>query len=210
MNDFFENIIQEKAQPMVDFNYDNSPSRNPRKSMFRIFSKKSKSISTSNNNPEDLFNANNKINTILSKNLKSIYKENKDDLSKDTPIFQNVNCLIRRSQDSNKLLYNQYLNLQNNAYNYNKKKSSELTIINNKKMFQKTAIISAKKKLQDTIVRKSVRKTIDIGKKVTFFQDKPKKKVEYFDDVECRTPNNRNSKKKPLFINFQKKFKFVK
>ena len=49
-----------------------------------------------NNNPKDLFNANNKINSILSKNLKSILKENKDNLPKNTHVLKEINCLIKK------------------------------------------------------------------------------------------------------------------
>ena len=49
-----------------------------------------------NNNPKDLFNANNKINSILSKNLKSILKENKDNLPKNTHAPKENYCLIKK------------------------------------------------------------------------------------------------------------------
>ena len=43
MDDYFGNFIQNKAQPMVDFNCNNQRLRNPRKSMFQIFSPKKES-----------------------------------------------------------------------------------------------------------------------------------------------------------------------
>jgi len=71
MNDFFGSSIQKKAQPMVDFNCNNQRIRNSRKSLFQIFEPKRSSKFLIDNNPADIINANNKINSILSKNLKS-------------------------------------------------------------------------------------------------------------------------------------------
>ncbi len=118
MEDFLESVVQEKDQPMVDFNYNNQKANGARKSIFQIFTPKN-SKNVMNNNPKDLFNANNKINSILSKNLKSIFKENKDDLPKNTHVFKDLNCLIKKSMDSNKYLYNQFLNLKNTSFHNN-------------------------------------------------------------------------------------------
>ena len=68
MEDFLESNIQEKDQPMVDLNYNNQNGNRQRKSIFQIFTPKN-SKEVLNNNPFDLYNANNKINSILSKNL---------------------------------------------------------------------------------------------------------------------------------------------
>ena len=202
MEDFLESIIQEKEQPMVDFNYNNQNGNRPRKSMFQVFTPKN-SRNVINNNPKDIFNANNKINSILSKNLKSIFKENKDDLPKNTHVFKDLNCLIKKSMDSNKHLFNQFMNLKNTSYNNN----IHIPELNTSKSnFQKTAIVKPKSNLKgNTIIRKSIKKTIDVGKKVTFFQDKNKKEDEYIDKRECRTPSNRNTKRKPILLNSRKR-----
>jgi len=83
---------------MVDFNCNNQRLRNPRKSMFQIFSPKKNPNNSLNNNPKDMFNANNALNLILSRNLKTIYDENKSDISRDTPLYENVNCLIKNNK----------------------------------------------------------------------------------------------------------------
>ena len=104
---------------------------------------------------------------------------------------------------SNNHLYNQFLNLKHTSYN-NKINESVLNI--RKNSFQKTAIVQPKSNLKgNTILRKSIKKTIDVGKKVTFFQNKNKKEEEYNDKRECRTPNNRSSKRKPILLNSKKR-----
>ena len=151
MNDFLGSFIQDRTQPMVDFNYNDQNVNRPKKSMFQMFTPKN-SKNSLNNNPKDLFNANNKINSILSKKLKSIYKESKNDLSNDNPLFDNVNSLIKKSKDSNKFLYNKFLNISNNN-------NQRLSPIKNK--FQKTAIIRPKSQLKgNTIIRKSIKKLL--------------------------------------------------
>ena len=189
---------------MVDFNYNNQNPNGKRKSIFQIFTPKN-SKNFINNNPKDLFNANNKTNSILSKNLKSIFKENKDDLPKNTHIFNDLNFLIKKSMDSNRNLYNQFLNLKNTSYNYN---INEHELDSHKSNFQKTAIVNPKSNLKgNTILRKSIKKTVDVGKKVTFLEDKNKNKKEneYIDKRECRTPSNRSSKMRPILFNSKKR-----
>ena len=105
--------------------------------------------------------------------------------------------------DSNKHLFNQFMNLKNTSYNNN----IHIPELNTSKSnFQKTAIVKPKSNLKgNTIIRKSIKKTIDFGKKVTFFQDKNKKEDEYIDKRECRTPSNRNTKRKPILLNSRKR-----
>ena len=107
------NITHKISQPMVDFKYNTQKNKGSRKSMFQIFSPK-KII---NNNPKDIYNASNKINSIISKNLKSIIHENKNEITKDKPLLDNVNCLIKKNSMSNKYLYNQIMNFRNNIKN---------------------------------------------------------------------------------------------
>ena len=82
---------------MVDFNCNNQRIRNPRKSMFQMFSPKKNKKNSLDNSPKDIFKANNHLNLILSKNLKSIYNENQNENSKDAPLFENINSLIKIS-----------------------------------------------------------------------------------------------------------------
>ena len=202
MEDFLESVVQEKDQPMVDFNYNNQKANGARKSIFQIFTPKN-SKNVMNNNPKDLFNANNKINSILSKNLKSIFKENKDDLPKNTHVFKDLNCLIKKSMDSNKYLYNQFLNLKNTSFHNN---IYEPEFDSHQSSFQKTAIVKKNSKLRgNTILRKSIKKTIDVGKKVTFFDEKYKKEDQFNDKRECKTPTNRSTKIKPILLNSRKR-----
>ena len=87
-----------------------------------------------------MFNASNNINLILSKNLASIYKENKENKQEitHTPLYKNVNCLLKKNNDSNIYLYNKMLNYQNNnniqssinnKFLYNNKKNQCLAVI---------------------------------------------------------------------------------
>ena len=70
-----------KTQPMVDFNYNIPKAKSSKRIMYELFSHKrnSKNLLNLSYNPEDIFNANNEINSILSKNLKSIGKEGKNE-----------------------------------------------------------------------------------------------------------------------------------
>ena len=86
MNDgILGNIRENNDQPLVDFNYNKQKNRGARKSMFQVFSPKINLKKNMNNNPRELFKASNKINTILSKNLKSIFNENKNEINQDIP-----------------------------------------------------------------------------------------------------------------------------
>ena len=98
MNDIYLKNYTTKAHPMVDFNYKIKDSKTPRRrSIFQILSPKKNSKNLMmHNNPKEIFNANNKINSILSKNLKSIYNENKNNISSDNPLYKSVNCLIKK------------------------------------------------------------------------------------------------------------------
>ena len=106
---YIGDITNKNSPALVDFNYPLQKGKNPIKNMFQIFTPKS----DSNNNPKDIFKANNHINSILTKNLNSIYQENKNDISKDNPLYENVNCLIQKNNDNNKYIYNKMLNNNN-------------------------------------------------------------------------------------------------
>ena len=160
---FFGTIIKGNSQPMVDFKYDYQKNRNPRKSMFQIFSPKKSSKKVMNNNPKELYKASNKINSILSKNLRSIYNENKNDINQDNPLFENVNCLIQKNTTSNKYLYNQMTNFKNNLnQKYHRKESNSNTFISNnsEKDFRDSTIIRKMEKLKkNNLFRTSIKNT---------------------------------------------------
>ena len=127
MNDDFMGDMTKKSSPMVDFNYKLSKSRSSRRSMFQIFSpKKGSKNPLPYNNPKDIFKANNKINSMLSKNLISIFKENQKDIANDIPLYENVNCLIKKSHNSNKFLYGQMFNNNKNNKKFNHKETDYL------------------------------------------------------------------------------------
>ena len=135
MNDFYLGESGEKkSQPMVDFNLQKK--KGSKKKVLQIIS--SKLNSKQQNNPKDIFNASNKINSILSKNLKSIYAENRDEKTKDIPLYKNVNCLLKKNHNTNRYIYNQIMNYNNNSSrtnlgmgNENFKQSGEIFQLNN-------------------------------------------------------------------------------
>ena len=170
MNDYtFGALMEKNTNPMVDFNYDMQKKTNKRRSVFEMFSPKVKQQKDFNNNPKELFNANKKINSILFKNLKTIYDENKNDIAKDTPIFDNVNCLIQKNTDNNKILYKQILNNRNHDNDNNKffRKESYNTFISNisENDFRDTEIIHNIDKLKNNNLFRTSIKNKDLFKK---------------------------------------------
>ena len=199
MNDYFGSIIQNKAQPMVDFNCNNQSVRNPRKSMFQIFTPKNNKKNSLANNPKDIFNANKELNLILSKNLKSIYKENQKENVKDAPLFENVNCLIKNNKKSNQNNYKKFLNSKKLSYNMTNNFYNHLKANNIKKNFQHSAIVRSKNKLMNDIrVRNSLKKTVDVGKRVNFFQFQNKKEKEKEKEFGFKIEKEEAHKKKPI------------
>ena len=175
MNDFFGNIIENKAQTIFELNCNNKKNRNPGKNIFQKFTPKRNS---KDNNPKDIFNANNELNLILSKNLKSIYNETKNELIENTPIYNNVNCLIKKNTKSNfkKFMNSRKLsvNLQSN-YNVCIKPSKTM-----KKKFKSTDKIHLKYKFVDDISEiNSVKNTVNLGKKTHISKMLNKKEKEF-------------------------------
>ena len=213
MDDYFGNIIQNKAQPMVDFNCNNQRLRNPRKSMFQIFSPKKNPNNSLNNNPKDMFNANNALNLILSRNLKTIYDENKSDISRDTPLYENVNCLIKNNKKNNQNNYKKFLNTKKMSYNLPNNFYNNLKALNIKKKFHHSEIIHSKSKLMNDLSgRNSVKKTLNIGKKVNFLElhhqrekerEKEKEKEKKYSS---RIEKDDSQKKKPILLNAKKRY----
>ena len=171
MNDFYlGDNIKRKVQPMVDFNYNIQKIKSSRKSMFQFFAPNLNSKNVSNNNPKEIYNASNKINSILSKNLKSIYHENKNEMTKDTPLYENVKCLLKKSHNSNKYIYNQIINVKNSLNNnkYNKKESRGSSIEKYpEKKFRNSAIIRSNNKLKNEEVFPNSLKSSIVSKKKT-------------------------------------------
>ena len=178
MNDYtLGTIIETKAQPLVDFNYNKQKNRNPRKSMFQIFSPKKNSKNIMNNNPNELFAASNNINSILTKNLKSIYKENMNEINHDAPLYENVNCLIQKNTKDNRFIFNQMLNFKNRNSKFNFKDTSNTFISNNsEKDFRNSTIIQKIDKLKKSnLFRTSIKNNAGFKKELENIQlNKPK------------------------------------
>ena len=101
MNDCYIGEMTRKAQPMVDFTY-NKNSR--RQSRFQLFTPKSAAKKGSINKPKDIFNANNNINSILSKNLMTIINENKtekneNEIKKENSKSQDINTSMKENEN---------------------------------------------------------------------------------------------------------------
>ena len=206
MNDFFGSSIQNKAQPMVDFNCNHPRNKNSRKSLFKIFEPKRSSKFLIDNNQEDIIDANNKINSILSKNLKSIYNENKNEISMDTPVYDNVNCLIKNNK---KHLINRFLNSKNLSYNLPNDYIRRIRLKDIK--FQNSIDLPNFKKdrLTDLAARHSSKKTADFGKIMNISQTPNKKEKESKSSLEKEesTPmRNKSNKRKPILIKSKKRY----
>ena len=177
MNDgILGTIIENNDQPLVDFNYNKQKNKGgARRSMFQIFSPKINAKKNMNNNPRELFKASNKINSILSKNLKSIFNENKNEINQDIPLYENVNCMIQKNTNSNKFLFNQISNFKNELKNnkkYIRKESSNTFISNNsgKEFRDSTLIRKMDKYKKNNLFQTSIKSGSDIKKKLEKFQ----------------------------------------
>ena len=73
MNEFyFGDNTRKSTKSKVDFTYDNMlKDKNSGKSLFQILSQRS-STNVPNINPKEIYDANNKVNKIILKNLKTI------------------------------------------------------------------------------------------------------------------------------------------
>ena len=189
------NITHKISQPMVDFKYNAQKNKGSRKNIVQIFSTKK----IVNNNPKDIYNASNKINSIISKNLKSIIHENKNEITKDKPLLDNVNCLIKKNSMSNKYLYNQIMNFRNNIKNnkFNIRDSiNSPSSINPEKKFRYSAIIQSKNKIKnDDLFRTSIKNNNELKKKLdNLQQNKPK----LFGSIRNDTRISKNIKEKKI------------
>ena len=217
MNDgILGNIRENNDQPLVDFNYNKQKNRGARKSMFQVFSPKINLKKNMNNNPRELFKASNKINSILSKNLKSIFNENKNEINQDIPLYENVNCMIQRNNNSNKFLYNQILNFKKELNNkkYVRKESSNTFISNNsgKEFRDSTLIRKMDKYKKNNLFQTSIKSGSEIKKKLEKFQSNNSDNSFISNQTDSRITNNIKEKKnytmKKRNSSFANSFKF--
>ena len=150
------------SKKIVDFTYYIQNKRNSHRRSIQFFTPKvhiKKEIN--HNNPQEMFNATNNINLILSKKLVTIYKENKQEISQ-TPVYKNINCLLKRNNDSNIYLYNKMVNYKN--INNNKKKS--LYNHSSDKIMRNSRVINSNKYLtsSDSLSLTSVKLTEELQK----------------------------------------------
>ena len=131
MNEFYdEDFTKRNSKPMVDLTYYTQKNRGSQRRSIQIFTPKLNLKNEINhNNPQEMFNASNNINLILSKNLVSIYKENKQEISKK-PLYKNINCLLKKNNNSNIYLYKKMFDYKNNN---NRNSVNNNILYNNKK-----------------------------------------------------------------------------
>ena len=168
MDQFMDgNIAHKMDQTLVDFKYKNQKSKSSRKSMFQMFSPK-KII---NYNPKDIFNASNKINSILSKNLKAIYHETKNEITNEKPLFNNVKSLIKKNSITNNYIYKQMINNKSDSNNFNNSTIQKMP----EKQFRNSAILQTRNKIKnDNLFRTSIKEPININNQK---DNLPKKKA---------------------------------
>ena len=95
MNEFyFEDLTGKTTTSKVDFTYNFLKDKNSGKNYFQILSQRS-AKNAPNNNPKEIFDANNNVNSILLNNLKTIYNENKND-SKHLHLYKNLDNLLKK------------------------------------------------------------------------------------------------------------------
>ena len=177
MNEFFiGDNTRKSTKSKADFTYDIFKGKNSGKSLFQILSQRS-AKNMPNLNPKEIFDANNKVNSMLSKNLKTIYNENNQD-SMNLPLYKNVDNLLKKSHNSNKYLYEQILNNQNNnklSYNNNnsEKEDQNNEICLNEEMSNRDSFLQAsfqnsdekRKQIEKSPINKSSNNSLEINYK---------------------------------------------
>ena len=198
-NGIVRNLGDNNDQPLVDFNYNNQKNRRARKSMFQVFSPKINLKKNLNNNPRELYKASNKINSILSKNLKSIFNENKNEINQDIPLYENVNCMIQRNKNSNKFLYNQILTFKKELNNkkYVRKESSNTFISNNsgKEFLDSTIMNKMDKYKKNNLFQTSIKSGSELKKKLEKFQSNNSDNSIVSNQTDSRISNNIKGKR---------------
>ena len=215
MNDYFQGNISHKIyQPIVDIKYNTKKSKSSRISIFKLLSPKK--LNNNNNNPKDIHDANNKINSILSKNLKSIYHETKSENPKEKPIFDNIKSLIKKNSFSNKYIYKQIENFRNNIKNNNKANDNGVKFSPiprmPKKLFRNSEIILTRNKIKyDGLFSTSIKNNIALKNQSDNLSRNSKNKS----SVRFGSPKGSINKDKKNFRNKQRNtfidgFKFPK
>ena len=179
---YFGDYTGRNKGQMVDFTYYMQNKRGSHRRSIQIFTPKMRiKNEIKHNNPQEMFNASNNINLILSKNLVSIYKENKQEITK-TPLYKNVNCLLKKNNDSNIYLYNKLINLQNNnnvksrINNIYSDKKKSFFISNSDKLMGSNEIINSNKYINsDSLNRTSIKISEELQKQF----ENSKNKSEY-------------------------------
>ena len=168
--DYLGGDLMTKTQPMLDFNYKIPRPKSSKKIRLQMFTSRGSQniLNYSNYSPVEIFDANNKINSILSKNLKSIFNETRNENSQDMPLFKSINTLIQKNNDSNQYYYNQMkMYYQNNIFNSNSLYHSHINPVT-ESAFKDSEIIDAKNYASKygSLSRTSIKNTIDMIHKV--------------------------------------------
>ena len=196
------NIAHKVDQPMVDFKYNAQKSKSSRKSMFQMFSPK-KII---NNNPKDIFNASNKINSILSKNLKAIYHETKNENAKEKPLFNNIKSLIKKNSITNNYIYKQMINIKSDIKDIHHSSIQKMP----GKKFRNSAILQSRNKIKnDNLFRTSIKENINLKNQIN---NSPQRKSNllYGSKITKDTKIHKNVRIKNRNSGKLNKFKFTK
>ena len=196
------NIAHKVDQPMVDFKYNAQKSKSSRKSMFQMFSPK-KII---NNNPKDIFNASNKINSILSKNLKAIYHETKNENAKEKPLFNNIKSLIKKNSITNNYIYKQMINIKSDIKDIHHSSIQKMP----GKKFRNSAILQSRNKIKnDNLFHTSIKENINLKNQIN---NSPQRKSNllYGSKITKDTKIHKNVRIKNRNSGKLNKFKFTK
>ena len=215
---YFGDFTGRNKNQMVDFTYYMQNKRSSHRKSIQIFTPKMHLKNEINhNNPQEMFNASNNINLILSKNLVSIYKENKQEITK-TLLYKNVNCLLKKNNDSNIYLYNKMINYKNNNNNvksninniYKDKKKSFYISRSDNFMGSSEIINSNKYFNSDSLNRASIKMSEELQKQFENSKNKSEYKTnshrsgtglhKYAEDILLK----QKKEKKSLFFNNQK------
>ena len=200
--DYLGGDLMTKTQSMLDFNYKISRPKSSRKITLQMFTSRGNQnnfLNYSSYSPVEIFDANNKINSILSKNLKSIFNETRNENSQDIPLFKNINTLIQKNNDSNRFYYNQMkMYYQNNIFNSNSLYHSHINPVT-ESAFKDSEIIDAKNYASKygSLSRTSIKNTIDMIHKL----DKNKVKKRKSNSKLNRKKNKNNKKRGSGSIN---------
>ena len=130
-----------------------------------------------------------------------------NDISKDIPIYDNINHLIKNNKKSNKN-FKKFFNSKNLSYNLPKDYIRRIRLKDD--IFQHVELTNLKKdRLTDLSARNSSKKTAEFGKNFNLTQTPNKK--EYKSEIEKEEQvmkKNKSNKRKPILINSKKKYNY--